>query len=521
MYFTHPVGGQDGSGGSFWTSSALGRSLSRLDYNGGRGEGRVGESPLVMRRRTEELCARWDGLALDIDEILEAPIDSSLHLMPTGGRMSQPYVQSSAQHGVLPLGESAEPLHLFHTIRNRKHVLHCYELLLMRTLEEDPDLWQRLCDTFGFCSECEAEGSGGCPPLKHVLHTATKDSFKVNSISPDLWFLAIALKESKDKLIHFIRSEGPKRKLGLPGKHLTSSSFLSSYLSAFNFVELNLDSIFRYGEPSLIPSEVFRCVNVRTLSLRHNFLEVLPPDIGRLAKLERLFLTNNKLQNKSIPFTIAFCPALQELYIDNNLLDALPGVLLRLSSLERVHRHGNHNYFKATFMWYHTDINDRILECPGEPESASSSPPSLMRLSGLAVIRSRMNFFASPFIPNRVKDYICSLCDGLELCSACSAARPTTAPSYKVLIEHQGFDLVIGHYNLFLPKVFTFKNPYLGNTCVPFQHWACSLACAREVEIPARREQLQDRKEQDRQYERWLTLRNLLATTIYFIFSGM
>ena len=148
MYSTPPVGGQDGSGGSFWTSSALGRSLSRLDYNGGRGEGRAGESPLVMRRRTEELCARWDGLALDIDEILEAPIDSSLHLMPTGGRMSQPYVQSSAQHGVLPLGESAEPLHLFHTIRNRKHVLHCYELLLMRTLEEDPDLWQRLCDTF-------------------------------------------------------------------------------------------------------------------------------------------------------------------------------------------------------------------------------------------------------------------------------------------------------------------------------------------------------------------------------------
>ena len=483
------LGGQDGSsfGGSFWTTSALGRSLSRLDYSSGRGESRGGgdcHSPLMMRRRTEELCARWDGLALDIDEILEAPIDSSVHLMPSGGqRMSQPYVQSSAQHGVLPLGESAEPLHLFHTIRNRKHILHCYELLLMRTLEEDPALWQRLCDRFGFCSECEkVGGGGGCPPLQHGVHTATKDSFKVNSISPDLWFLAIALKESKDKLIHFIRSEGPKRKVGLPGKHLSSNSFLSSYLSSFNFVELNLDSIFRYGEVSQIPCEIFRCVNVRTLSLRHNFLEALPPDIGRLAKLERLFLTNNKLQNKSIPFTIAFCPALQELYIDNNLLDALPGVLLRLSSLERVHRHGNHNYFKATFMWYHTDINDRILECPGEPEPPRSSPSSLQQLSGLAVIRSRINFFASPLIPNRVKDFICWLCDGIELCSACSAARPTTAPSY---------------------KVFTFKNPYLGNTCVPFQHWACSLTCAKEVEIPARREQLQDRREQDRQYERY------------------
>jgi len=134
-------------------------------------------------------------------------------------------------------------------------------------------------------------------------------------------------------------------------------------------------------------------------------------------------------------------------------------------------------------MWYHTDINDRILECPGEPEPPRSSPSSLQQLSGLAVIRSRINFFASPLIPNRVKDFICWLCDGIELCSACSAARPTTAPSY---------------------KVFTFKNPYLGNTCVPFQHWACSLTCAKEVEIPARREQLQDRREQDRQYERYV-----------------
>merc|ERR1719242_1729643 len=179
-------GGQDGNsfGRSFWTSSALGRSLSRLDYSSRerRGGGDYqSQSPVMMRRRTEELCARWDGLALDIDEILEAPIDSSIHLMPPGGqRMSQPYVQSSAQHGVLPLGESAEPLHLFHTIRNRKHILHCYELLLMRTLEEDPELWQRLCERFGFCSECEIGGSGGCPPLQHGLHT--KDSFKVNSI---------------------------------------------------------------------------------------------------------------------------------------------------------------------------------------------------------------------------------------------------------------------------------------------------------------------------------------------------
>lgn len=280
-------------------------------------------------------------------------------------RLSQPYVQASTLHGVLPdATATAEPLHLFHTIRcftpaitttishtitstttldftrNRKHVLHCYELLLMRALDSDPALWTRLCERFGWCAECEAAEGGAAPSPRHhhPAPSSTKDSFAVNSIHPDMWFLAVALKDSRDKLIHFIRAEGPKREAALPAKPLAAASFLSTYLSAFNFVELNLDSIFRYGEPSQLPAEIFRCPNVRTLSLRHNFLESLPPDLGRLARLERLFLTNNRLQNKSIPFTIAFLPNLQELYIDNNLLDALPGVLLRIASLERVHR---------------------------------------------------------------------------------------------------------------------------------------------------------------------------------------
>jgi hypothetical protein len=50
-------------------------------------------------------------------------------------------------------------------------------------------------------------------------------------------------------------------------------------------------------------------------------------------------------------------------------------------------------------------------------------------------------------------------------------------------------------------QVITFKNPYLGNTCVPFQHVACSSACARAIEIPARREQQLSARRQDREYE--------------------
>lgn len=53
-------------------------------------------------------------------------------------------------------------------------------------------------------------------------------------------------------------------------------------------------------------------------------------------------------------------------------------------------------------------------------------------------------------------------------------------------------------------KVITFKNPYLGNTCVPFQHWACCLDCATNLEVPAREEQIAAARELDRQYDAYV-----------------
>lgn len=53
-------------------------------------------------------------------------------------------------------------------------------------------------------------------------------------------------------------------------------------------------------------------------------------------------------------------------------------------------------------------------------------------------------------------------------------------------------------------KVITFKNPYLGNTCVPFQHWACSIDCARALEVPARNEQIAAACELDLEYEQYI-----------------
>ena len=108
------VGDSDRSG----PGTILGRSLSRLDQtNSGHCNSHVNN----RSRRTQELFDRWNGLELDIDEILEAPLESNLPpSLTSSDREYQPFIQTQFEQGVLP--NKAEPLHLFHTIRNRKHV---------------------------------------------------------------------------------------------------------------------------------------------------------------------------------------------------------------------------------------------------------------------------------------------------------------------------------------------------------------------------------------------------------------
>ncbi|XP_023324815.1 uncharacterized protein LOC111698656 [Eurytemora carolleeae] len=206
-----------------------------------------------------------------------------------------------------------------------------------------------------------------------------------------------------------------------------------------------------------------------------------------MCKLERLYLTHNLLTNRttrrSIPFTISFCRRLVEVYLDNNQLDALPCILLRVPSLERVHRHGNHNYFKNTFMFYHTDIQDRILMMPGMNLNKMFLRKDLKNLAAGAVLSSRVDFYNNPTVPPGVKEYLSLKANNAELCDQCSRVLTSSSPSY---------------------RVFTFKNPYLGNTCVPFQHTACTLLCAEDIEIPARREQMNSARQQDLEYEQYM-----------------
>jgi len=375
---------------------------------------------------------------------------------------------------------------------SKSEILQCYELLSMQYLEQSQDeqMWQ-------------------------TLHRWSQDQVKtaqvIVTLSQELWYIAVLLRENPQRLKDFLA------KFKRQSLRSVEDDLLANYLQSFLLTEMYLDTTFRKSNyesasetnslqnsavqstqitQNIIfrpPLAIFRCCpNVKILSLKNNNLDHLPPDIGRLRKLERLHLTNNLLQNGSIPYTLAFCRRLKELYLDDNLLDALPSVLLRIPSLTTVHRHGNHNYFKSTFMWYHTDVTGRILPTnPAIEEAAGNNgngnngfqteyeQVNLQNIAARAIIASRINFYAAE-IPFRLKNYISDMINTINPCENCSTVKDMNEPGF---------------------KVFTFRNPYLGNTCVPFLHWACDYNCARDIEIPARKEQIESAIEQDKLYE--------------------
>ena len=157
--------------------------------------------------------------------------------------------------------------------------------------------------------------------------------------------------------------------------------------------------------------------------MKYNYLDRLPPDIGYMSELTYLSLTNNKLQNKSLPHTLTFCTKLKYLMLDNNLLDALPGFLLKMPSLDTVHRHGNHNYFKSTFMWYHTDVNERILTVLGANEFHPWEPETLQFWAAKTIIGMKMNFFQDSAVAPVLKDYIAEIYMMFNVCGYCNTAK--------------------------------------------------------------------------------------------------
>lgn len=193
-------------------------------------------------------------------------------------------------------------------------------------------------------------------------------------------------------------------------------------MNILNLYRNILNIHFRYIAISLIFLQIFKCPNVKLLSLKYNCLDKLPVDIGRMKNLRFLALTNNKLQVQSIPYSLTFCRKLKTLMLDNNLLDALPGFLLKMPAIRTVHRHGNHNYFKSTFMWYHTDVGYRIIPSEGAHSESERNPSSLQFWAAKTVIGMKIDFFEDPSISVILQEYLSEIYHQFKVCHYCNSA---------------------------------------------------------------------------------------------------
>jgi hypothetical protein len=78
---------------------------------------------------------------------------------------------------------------------------------------------------------------------------------------------------------------------------------------------------------------------IRWLILTDNQLEALPPDIGKLSKLQKLMLAGNQLQ--TLPLEMAACQNLELIRLSANRLQEIPGWLFSLPRLSWLAYAGN------------------------------------------------------------------------------------------------------------------------------------------------------------------------------------
>ena len=96
---------------------------------------------------------------------------------------------------------------------------------------------------------------------------------------------------------------------------------------------------FSVSKLKTIPPEIGQLVQLKHLALQNNNLEVLPPDIGQLSRLEYLALFANEL--KAIPSEIGQLTQLETLYLSGNELGAIPSEIGQLTQLETLYLSGN------------------------------------------------------------------------------------------------------------------------------------------------------------------------------------
>ena len=119
---------------------------------------------------------------------------------------------------------------------------------------------------------------------------------------------------------------------------------------------------------------------VLCLNLYNKGISKLPSEIGKLVKLEQLWLDNNKLD--FIPPEIGNLVNLGVLYLDDNLLNSLPAEIGNLTALRILYLHGNNLTVLPSTIQNFTNIERMYLSS----NNLTSLPSGIGHLSNLKLL---------------------------------------------------------------------------------------------------------------------------------------
>ncbi len=145
-----------------------------------------------------------------------------------------------------------------------------------------------------------------------------------------------------------------------------------------------------------LPPFIGELTNVNRIFLASNKIETLPPQIGRLKNLEVLDLRSNKV--RVLPLEFANLEKLVRLLLDGNLLSTLPPSLSKLGRLSVLSLSGNElcelpSSISGLHSLQHLDLDDNQLTTIGDPLG------SLAQLRSLSAANNRISQI-SPAIGN-------------------------------------------------------------------------------------------------------------------------
>ncbi|KAG9403868.1 hypothetical protein AC1031_005362 [Aphanomyces cochlioides] len=124
--------------------------------------------------------------------------------------------------------------------------------------------------------------------------------------------------------------------------------------------------------------------HLKVLNVAQNQLTHLPPDIGGLQKLKKLFAQNNQL--RSLPMSLMSCSKLEELFVQFNSIREIPNEFSHLSLLHSLSL--AHNEIKSLPNALNSLANLKLVDLTGNP--LTDVPEQLRRLHDRhAVLHSR------------------------------------------------------------------------------------------------------------------------------------